>query len=161
MKQLIFLTLVLISFKAIGQGDSIYYRIPKEKFITKNDALVYSLTFVSGLAEGFRDALSFHFSTGVQKTFPRIDEQFFNPRISWQNQKSNWFLQTFPAFSDGWHGANAFNHGGNIAAIALSTNDFKGKGKGLRIFKKLAMSMIANRLGFLITYNVIFRDRVN
>ena len=154
-----YLLIILLLFnQATAQVDSIYKHY---KFISKNDVVVYSLTFVAGMAEGFRDALSFHFSTGVQKTFPNIDQQFFNPKISWINQHNSPFLQIFPAFSDGWHGANGLNHTGNVAAIAISTNDFQGKYKGWRLLRKAAFSILANRAGFFLTYNVIFRDRVN
>ena len=156
MKYLIILLLLFNQVQA--QIDSIYRHY---KFISKNDAVVYSLTFAAGMAEGFRDALTYHFSTGVQKTLPGINEQFFNPKISWVNKNRNWFLKTFPAFSDAWHGANGLNHTGNVASIVVSSNDFRGKWKVWRLVKKAAFSVLANRAGFFLTYNVIFRDRVN
>ena len=154
-----YLLIILLLFnQATAQVDSIYKHY---KFISKNDVVVYSLTFVAGMAEGFRDALSFHFSTGVQKTFPNIDQQFFNSKISWVNKNKNGFLKIFPIFSDGWHLTNGINHISTIAAIALTSTDFKGKNRGWRILKKAAFSMAANRIGFFLTYNIIFKDRVN
>ena len=157
MKTTICLILIIPLF-ATAQVDSIYKNY---KFISKNDAVVYSLTFVAGMAEGFRDALSYHFSTGVQKTLPNINPDFWNPKISWVNKNKSPFLSLFPMFSDGWHAVNVPNHLGNVAAIAVSSNDFKGKWKVWRLIKKAAFSVLANRAGFFLTYNVIFRDRVN
>ena len=158
MKNLILLLTIIISIQTTAQVDSIYKNY---KFISKNDAVVYSLTFIAGMAEGFRDALSFHFSTGVQKTLPNINPNFWNPKISWVNKNESDFLRLFPMFSDGWHAVNVPNHLGNVAAIAISTSDFQGKYRGWRLLRKAAFSILANRAGFLLTYNVIFRDRVN
>lgn len=120
-----------------------------------NELLVYSLCFISGMANGTREAIQFHYKNGVLNNFPGIDQHFTDPQISWQNKNKNWITQTVPTFSDLYHLTGALERVPLIVAIALSTNNLNWKA----ILKKAVIGYAANRLGHYLTYSVMFKTR--
>lgn len=137
----------------------------KRKFITGNDVLTYSLSFLSGTAQGLEEAIKYHYNIGFKSAFPNANNQFWDPRISWTNKdNSNFPLASslFAFTTDGYHLTRFVSRTSLIAAVAFSANDFKGltkKEKFWMIAKKFTFSMISNRLGQWIMYDVICRER--
>jgi len=80
--------------------------------------IAIALVYIAGIAKGFMDSLQFHFNTSL---FAKLNQQFWNPEISWQNKYSEVVTLTrrklftirlgsfsvdvpYPAFlTDGWH----------------------------------------------------------
>lgn len=132
----------------------------KHKFFEKNDVVVYSLCFVSGVADGFNETIKFHYLT-FKRVSPHANDQFWNTTISWRNKNKNWFTKLVPIGSDGYHLTRGVSRITLVAAVAFSSNDLKGlsfKKATLKVVKKFALSMISNRIGQYIVYDVIYKQ---
>lgn len=108
--------------------------------------------FVSGAAEGTMDALDFHYWK-FKKVFPSVNDQFWNPEISWQNSRG----QYFPFTRDAWHLMKFGNHLSTFTGVMLNTRTFK---KGKKWYWYVAEGIgywWINRAGFHLTYNIIFK----
>jgi|SRR6185312_15495589 len=45
--------------------------------------------FVSGTLDGTIEAISFHYDEGFKRVFPKANDQYWNPAISWTNKYRN------------------------------------------------------------------------
>ncbi len=55
----------------------------------KDYLLPGSSMFVSGMLDGTTESLSFHYNNGFKVHFPKINNQFWDPSVSWQNKYTN------------------------------------------------------------------------
>lgn len=55
----------------------------KDYFITGGSV------FVSGLLDGTIESISYHYDNGFKARFPNVNDQFWNPAISWTNKYKN------------------------------------------------------------------------
>lgn len=131
----------------------------KAQFITKNDAIVYSLSFIAGTANGVEEAIKFHYNTGFAFVHPHASRQFWDPRISWTNKNNSAISKLVPFFSDGYHLTRGISRITATLAIALNYSDFKKKLVFKQIAKKFILSMLANRIGQYLTYDIIYKNR--
>lgn len=150
---------------------------PKEKwhkpFITDNDGWVYALQFNAGLWEGFHDALKYHYWT-VKHTFwmwdIELNDKFWRDSLSWKNKYRDWPTdkrERFPGSksvlvwaTDGEHLTRMISNTSTVISVGISASDFKDYPKGQWLplaLKRIILSAIANKVGFLITYNIIFK----
>lgn len=122
------------------------------------------LTFIAGASKGVADKLQFHYYE-VKEIFPNINDNFWNPDISYKNKwkngdpmqgeafwgSSRWFV----CFTDGWHGANTTHKTAIIGAICFNIGDRK------RPFKYYLYDFVVYSLsystGFWITYEIKFK----
>lgn len=124
----------------------------------------YSSAYVSGFAEGMQDAISFHYND-FKGVHPSVNDQFWNPEISWKNKWKNGDKSQGEKFfgsssflvwtADAWHGLKAINRVGTIGAsiiIPIGT-----KKKWTYYAKELAIGYLINRAGFYTSYNLIYK----
>jgi hypothetical protein len=131
---------------------------PEKKWysITKNDAVIMSMQFVSGAADGMHEVLVNH-----PHTFTRVanwNNHYWLPKESWHNKEHMW-----TPISDGYHLTASINRTFNYASIAISTGDlfsYKKKDRWKVIAKKFVLSYIANRIGFQLIYKQVFNDHI-
>lgn len=45
-----------------------------------------SSVFASGFIDGTIEAITYHYETGFKTKFPKVNDQFWNPAISWKNK---------------------------------------------------------------------------
>ena len=129
------------------------------QIFTKNDLAICSLSFVAGAANGVEEAIKFHYNRGFAFVHPNASRQYWDPRVSWTNKDHSSFSRLIPTFSDGYHLMRGISRVALIADIAISINDLKGKRPLLIFAKKFILSMIANRAGQYLTYDIIYRER--
>ena len=129
------------------------------QIFTKNDLAICSLSFVAGAANGVEEAIKFHYNRGFAFVHPDASRQYWDPRVSFQNKNHSAFERLLPTFSDGYHLMRGISRIALIGSIAISVNDFKKKRPLLIFAKKFILSMIANRAGQYLTYDIIYRER--
>jgi len=102
--------------------------------IDKNKLLTGGLIFLSGSAKGFNETLQFNYPI-FEKTFPGVNDQWFNPKISWRNKYKDanpdngpkFFLSTsaFVMFTDQYHLNNFIHKAALTSAIVIRISDGK------------------------------------
>lgn len=110
----------------------------KAQFISKADIPVYSCMFVSGLAYGQAEKITWH--------NPYSRSTYWNPYAS---------DHIYPMNFNGYHMCRLVQDAAILGAICFSVNDFKGKNKGWRIVKKAALCSVSFYVGQTVTYNLI------
>jgi len=58
----------------------------------KDYLITGSSVFVSGILNGTIETLSFHYETGFKPRFKNINDQFWNPALSWKNKYKDGIL---------------------------------------------------------------------
>jgi hypothetical protein len=120
-----------------------------------NEFLVCALSFISGLANGSREAMQHHWAA-VEESYPNLNAQYWNPAISWENKNKSWITKAIPTFTDGYHLLQFVERGTLVLAVVISINE---KPNFIKILKKAVKVYAANRVGHYITYNLIFKDK--
>lgn len=154
MKIIVFL---LISSLSFGQTDSI------RNINIKLKTIRYGSMFISGYMDGLNDAISFHYNS-FQSVHPKANPQFWNPQISWTNKYDNVEKKTenYPLsttalvfLTDGYHLTNMINRTSFIGGTIFIT--IGKKRKWTYYAKELIIGYGFNRLGFLTSYNLIYK----
>jgi len=128
------------------------------------------LAFVAGFADGFNQTLNFHYDK-FKKVFPRANNQFWNPRISWQNKYAidpngnvNTNYEAFPFstsvlvfLTDRHHPTRSVDHAGMYVAVGLNIHDIGNK-NWKQILLDIGVTAFARSVGFATTYSIIFAD---
>lgn len=102
------------------------YKAVKENLKVGKRIANYSFMFVGGASEGFSEELQHHYSK-VKEKFPNMNDNFFNPQISWSNKYKNgdptqgeaYFGSTtiFVAGTDGYHAFRGISKGALIGGL--------------------------------------------
>lgn len=143
----------------------------KFKFDLSSYKYVAPVAFVSGMADGFNQALNYHYETGVRRVFPNINHKFWNPNVSWQNKYAidpngnvNTNYEAFPFstsilvfLTDGHHLTRAVDHAGMYVAVGLNIHDIGNK-NWKQILLDIGVTAFARSVGFATTYSIIFAD---
>lgn len=130
--------------------------LPKRKafnLFTKNEWAIIGLQFVSGFSNGLHEAIQArHWGNG---------KQFWDNQLSWKNKYKADGSERFPgsttifvSATDGYHLTNFISNSCNIATLAVSIN---GNNKWKDVIKKVAISVVTNRVAFYLSYNEIFK----
>lgn len=113
--------------------------------------------FVSGMCEGIQDWSAFHNSGG---------SQFWDGSISWKNKYKNhdpsqgktFAGKYFVFLTDGFHLMKFSKNLSMFTGFTLILNkEFSGKKKWYWYIVEGASYWAINRLGFVVTYNLIFK----
>lgn len=125
--------------------------------ITDNDVIIMSLQVVSGVADGFNQAI-IHYNYGK-------GNPFWDNKISWTNkwkdgkpengEKFFGSSTVFVMFTDGFHLTRFFDRASSMICIGISFSEFKDYSKKdiwKVIAKKVILSYVVNRSAFTITY---------
>lgn len=132
----------------------------KEKWrMNKNKWIAGGLVFTAGAAKGFNETLLFHFSD-FQVRFPKVNPQWFDPKISWANKYKNGDSQAGPRFplstsvlvmfTDQYHLDNFIWKLGWTSALVIKMGEKKQKLK--YYLYDLLYYTICHQAGFMLTY---------
>lgn len=150
------IALLLISISTFAQKED----AKKNKWrIDKNKLLTGGLVVVSGSAKGFNETLQFNYPI-FQKTFPKANKQWFDPRVSWRNKYeggnpdngAKHFLSTsaLVMFTDQYHLNNFIQRTALMSALVIKI------GEGKKPVKHYILDMVyytaCYQLGFASTY---------
>lgn len=153
----VLLVLCIISLKAqeykpidIQQEKTKWYKI------TKNDIIIMSLQVISGAADGVNQAV-IHHKFGKGDRFWDIKTSWTN-KLDWPNRDPKFFGSTtiFVMFTDGFHLTRFVDRTATFVTIGISFSDFKNYDKKdiwKVVAKKAVLSLIANKLTFVLVYN--------
>jgi len=118
------------------------------------------LVFVSGAFDGLNQALQFRYD-GFKRVFPKANDQWYNPAISWRNKYKNgdpsqgakYFGSTsfLVGGTDAYHATRTVSNALNATAIVVKLND--GKKKWWVYVTEIAGYWFINRVGFSLVYN--------
>lgn len=108
-----------------------------------------SFAFTSGASHGINQKIWHHYPE-FKRTFPRAKDQFWNPRISWQN-KYNSRLPVW--FTDAHHLTNTTTQ----VAIFSSGIFMKKRSKKYHYILDLGFNFLAYSFGNYLTFNAIYR----
>lgn len=131
--------------------------------LSKNDIAIYSLQFVAGAADGTNQAI-IHHGLGA-------GNKFWDQSVSWKNKYRDFdngdtraafpgSKTIFVAFTDGFHLTRFIDRSCTLASIVISVGEWRQYPKKDRwkvLLKKAILSAAANRAGFYLTYDVIFK----
>ncbi len=127
----------------------------------------YTASFIAGSLDGFIESLNYHYDSGVKKRLPNINDQFWNPAISWRNKykngepsegakfpgSTNFFVFT----TDGYHLMRLL-HKTTSVSIILSFDTPKGDRKVLKYLLKTVLISASYTLGKTLMYDVVFKN---
>ena len=137
------LGLIILSFSAESQKK-------------KNEILMYACQFVAGASDGVNQAIVHHYLG--------MGDKFWDFQTSWKNKYKDYdngdFRPAFfgaksfaVAFTDGYHLTRMVDRSFTTASLVFCLSD---KNDWKSVMKKVLISAAVNRVGFAITYDVIF-----
>ena len=156
MKVVALMLLASLCLHAHAQDDS---KEKKKWRITKNKAWTGGLVFIAGSAKGFNETLQFNYRI-LEKKFPGINDQWFDPKISWRNKYEGgnpdngpkFFLSTsvLVMFTDQYHLNQFIHRSAMVSALIIKL------GEGKRPFKHYVYDLLyytaCYQAGFSLMY---------
>lgn len=123
---------------------------------TKNEILMYACQFLAGSADGVNQAVVHHY---LGK-----GNAFWDFEASWKNKYKDYDNGDYrPAFfgaksfavaaTDGYHLTRCIDRVFTLASVGFALDE---KNNWKSITKKVLVSALVNRAGFMLTYNVIY-----
>lgn len=120
------------------------------------DIYIYTCQFLSGSADGVNQALVHHFLG--------MGNRFWDFQTSWKNKYKNYDLgdlkPAFPgatsiavSFTDGYHLTRMIDRAFSLGSLGFALGE---KQSFKSIAKKIIISSLVNRAGFILFYNVIY-----
>lgn len=132
-------------------------------------------SLVSGALDGTIESINYHYDNGFKKRLPKVNDQFWNPAISWTNKYKNndpcqgpkFFGSTciFAFTTDAYHMLRTTKRtidGLTLAYYVNKTCNGKMPAKGKR-WKRVAKDFLIitaiRCVGFTLTYDVLFKPQ--
>ncbi len=132
----------------------------QQKYQWKKQIAPAILVFASGASDGLNQALQFRYDR-FKSAFPKANDQWYNPSISWANKYKNgdpsqgakFFGSTsfLVGTTDAYHATRTISNAFNAAAIVVNIND--GKKKWWVYAVEILGYWGINRVGFSLVYN--------
>lgn len=131
---------------------------------------------VSGMLDGTIESISFHYDNGFKKRFPKINNQFWDPSVSWKNKykegncamgpKFTGSTNVFVCTTDAYHMLRTTKRSIDGLTLAYYVNkncsDKKAKNKKWKNTATDFLILTAIRcIGFNVTYNLLFNPQKN
>ncbi len=145
------------------------YRRPRvhERYTIKS--IRYGLFFIAGFAEGVNDAISFHYPA-FKRVHPGANDLYWNPEVSWKNKYTNWdagdnsprywqSTQVLVWTTDAFHMTNMVDHITMLSGASIMIPLNGQKRRWTWYAKEIFMSYMANRAGFYLSYNIIYKSK--
>lgn len=128
----------------------------------------------SGMLDGTIESMNYHYESGFQARFPKINNQFWNPALSWKNKYKNGIPSEGPKFkgstnifvctTDGYHMLRTTKRAIEGVTLVYYVNKTYCDGtitKKSKNWKKIAtdfavLTMI-RCVGFHLTYSFAFK----
>ena len=135
------------------------FNIKKDNFFTNNDIAIAGTSFAAGYFRGWHESIQAgHWGKG---------NKFWDNEISWKNKYKNYdagdtrakFLGSKSIFvftTDGYHFTAFLQHSAEIATLSFAIGS-KEKVTPKMIAKKLGISLISNGVGFILSYDVLYK----
>lgn len=122
--------------------------------------------FVAGFSNGTNEAISHHYNTGFKRTFPKANDRFWNPEISWTNKYKNGDYQRGPAYwgstdllawtTDGYHLTNSIRNVGVFAGTITVT--LGSKRRWYEYTREIGAGILCFYAGNYFAYDIIFKQ---
>ena len=152
MKVIKILLLLLISVSSYSQSLKL-----------KKEWLTLTTAFISGASDGTAETLKHHYSQ-FNKVFPKANEHYWNPEVSWTNKYKDGDYQAGPKYAgsttvlawttDGYHLARFTKNAMMLTTIALHPRENK---KWKSYLLDIAVHTLVYHLGFNTTHDLIFK----
>jgi hypothetical protein len=126
----------------------------------KNDWVVYSAQYLTGVSSGVREEVIYH-PTQLFQMYPRLNRQWWDIRVSYRNKYTEPPL--FVAFSDANHFFKSTGLVTNCVSIGFSFGELGSYSKKERwkvIAKRILLSYFSNKIGFATSYYLFFRNHL-
>jgi hypothetical protein len=152
---------------------SISHIVAQKKW--KDYLITGSSVFVSGMIDGTIETINYHYETGFKSRFPKANDQFWNPAVSWTNKYKEGNPSLGPKFTgsttlfvcstDAYHMLRTSKR--TLDGVTLvyyvnkSYNDKKttNKKKWINAAKDFAILTAIRCVGFHLTYSLIFKPK--
>lgn len=134
-----------------------------------------SSVFVSGMLDGTIETINYHYETGFKPRFPKANDQFWNPALSWKNKYKDGDPKLGPKFTgsttifacstDGYHllrtSKRTIDGTTLVFYLNQSCNDKKtsNKKKWIKAAKDFVILTGIRCVGFHLTYSLIFKPQ--
>jgi len=145
----------------------------KKKF--KDYLVIGSSSLVSGMLDGTIESISYHYANGFKKRFSKVNDQFWNPSISWTNKYKNndpclgpkfmGSTNIFVCTTDAYHMLRTTKRAVDGFTLAYYVNKActekateKGK-RWKRVAKDFLIITAIRCVGFSLTYSVLFKPQ--
>lgn len=134
-----------------------------------------SSMMVSGMLDGTIESMSYHYENGFQRRFPKLNNQFWNPAVSWTNKYKNHNPAEGPKFmgstnmfawtTDGYHLLRTTKRVVDMSTLTYYINrecvERESKYSRKKRVKKMAVDFVVltaiRCVGFNLTYSVMFK----
>ena len=128
----------------------------QNKYLNKSDIGAICFSFGAGVWQGAEEVVHFKYKT-FHSIHPNINEQYFNPAISWKNKyrMSEPFQSCMTGYSDFYHYTRLQSRTNYTLAMVFSYGDFK-KFNLWHILIKGALCCVASGCGRTLVYNIIY-----
>jgi hypothetical protein len=163
MKKILFLAFILLSV-----SSSFAQKNWKRYLITG------SSMFVSGALDGTIESISFHYENGFKLRCKHVNDQFWNPAVSWQNKYKNGDCNQGPKFAgstnmfafttDAYHLLRTTKRAVGGLTLAYYVNEscsYQKKATKKQMFKRtlkdFAILTAIRCVGFNLTYSMLFK----
>ncbi|HXU27355.1 MAG TPA: hypothetical protein VN698_08995 [Bacteroidia bacterium] len=163
------LLLSVLFFCLISQSVS------AQKKKLKDYLILGSSSLVSGMLDGTIESISYHYDNGFKRRFKNVNDQFWNPSISWTNKYKNndpclgpkftGSTNIFVCTTDAYHMLRTTKRavdGFTLAYYVNKTYSDKTTPKGKKwkgIAKDFLIITAIRCVGFSLTYSLLFRPQ--
>ena len=142
----------------------------------RNYIVLGTSTLAAGMLDGSTESLSFHYNNGVKPHFTSINDQYWNPAISWTNKYKNGDVNQGEKFTgstsflvfttDGYHLLRTLRKTADDFTIAYYVNDnytsiITRKKKWRNLATDFLILTVIRSVGFSLTYSLIFNPQVH
>jgi hypothetical protein len=135
----------------------------------KNRLPEAALIFTAGAADGMRETIQHHYNSDFKRKFPKANDQFWDPKISWKNkykngdpEKGEKFLGSSTLFvwtTDGYHLLRTTENLCYAGAILIAKTSPKKqkifKWQPLNILTDFVFYSMVKSAGFHCTYTLL------
>jgi hypothetical protein len=163
MKKILFLTFILLSTT---------FSFAQKNW--KRYLFTGTSMFVSGALDGTIESISYHYNNGFKLRCKHVNDQFWNPAVSWQNKYKNGDCNQGPKFTgstnmfafttDAYHLLRTGKRAINGLTVAYYMNESCNYRKTVtkkqmwkRTLKDFAILTAIRCIGFNTTYSLLFR----
>ncbi|MGZ4091279.1 MAG: hypothetical protein ACXVNO_11205 [Bacteroidia bacterium] len=160
LKVLLIVSFLLVHFNSEGQTNW-------KKYFIYGSAM-----FASGMIDGTIESISYHYENGFKRRCPNVNDQFWNPAVSWKNKYKGGNPESGPKFTgsttafafttDAYHLLRTSKRTINGLTIAYYANEtyrekVTAKKKWKSVVKDFAILTAIRCAGFHLTYSLLFK----
>ena len=164
MRKIITILLILLSLNTFSQNKGLFGFYDKKD---KNQFFVIcGLQLLSGVSRGYEQVVVYHYST-FKADYPHINDNYFNPQISWKNKYKNQDPNQGPAYfgstnilvwtTDFKHLMDVVSDVPNYVSITLPLTIQHGKINWKQIVARAITATLIREIGFNTVYSIIYK----